>query len=327
MAKCMACKKNALFTTAFDNVVLCNNCGKSVNVSLWKSRDFETLEELKNQRDAVVKAATSNNFPQEIVAAITRYFYEYIESGFVTAINGKAGQVLKVFSDHCIVYTKSESKKEALIAAFSDFDGYDDSVEEEDDGYFSSDDKRSLVKGLMSGRIVQAGIGAAISATINKQEQEKNAAKRALEKEKQNQTRENKLARIISVGERRINLHRISNVEIYSKSGTSTGYLRFVPEGISPENMYNCEYFFFNNSILFESKKIKQRIESARNIICNNISNLNKKAQVSPSTLTISAPQKNSDAFEDIRKYKQLLDEGIISEEEFLAKKKELLGL
>ena len=35
----------------------------------------------------------------------------------------------------------------------------------------------------------------------------------------------------------------------------------------------------------------------------------------------------DTDKFEEIRKYKQLLDENIISEEEFEAKKKELLKL
>ena len=34
-----------------------------------------------------------------------------------------------------------------------------------------------------------------------------------------------------------------------------------------------------------------------------------------------------SDAFDEIRKYKQLLDEGIITQEEFDVKKKELLNL
>ena len=33
------------------------------------------------------------------------------------------------------------------------------------------------------------------------------------------------------------------------------------------------------------------------------------------------------DAADEIRKFKQLLDEGLISQEEFIAKKKQLLGL
>lgn len=37
--------------------------------------------------------------------------------------------------------------------------------------------------------------------------------------------------------------------------------------------------------------------------------------------------QNKADEFDDIRKFKQLYDEGIITEEEFNVKKRELLGL
>lgn len=40
-----------------------------------------------------------------------------------------------------------------------------------------------------------------------------------------------------------------------------------------------------------------------------------------------NAQQNRPDAFEEIRKFKQLLDDGIISEEDFNIKKKQLLGL
>ncbi|MBE6635053.1 MAG: SHOCT domain-containing protein [Ruminococcaceae bacterium] len=42
----------------------------------------------------------------------------------------------------------------------------------------------------------------------------------------------------------------------------------------------------------------------------------------------VTAPkQKESEAIESIEKYKALLDSGVITEEEFEAKKKQLLGL
>ncbi|MBQ7889856.1 MAG: SHOCT domain-containing protein [Erysipelotrichaceae bacterium] len=44
---------------------------------------------------------------------------------------------------------------------------------------------------------------------------------------------------------------------------------------------------------------------------------------------SVSAPEKTEtmDKFEEIKKYKNLLDEGIISQEDFENKKKELLNL
>ena len=50
----------------------------------------------------------------------------------------------------------------------------------------------------------------------------------------------------------------------------------------------------------------------------------NKSAAVSATTIKQEIPQSNAD---ELKKYKELLDSGVISQEEFDAKKKQLLGL
>lgn len=337
MAKCMSCGKTALLTTTFGNVVLCKNCGSLANVSMWNNREFLSMDELINQKNDALQKATANNMPQEIIAEITRFFDEYINAGFITAIKGKAGQSLKVFSTYCIITTKNESKKAELENMFSDFEDDDD---DDDDTLISSDDKRNLVKGLMSGKLVQTGIGVAISATLNQQEKEKNSEKKSRERHKN-------VGQLISVGERRIDLRNMAGVEIYSSSNTLNGYLKFIPKGVSSKQSYSCEYFFFNNSIPFESKKIRQQVEAIKNTINELIANADREtqmamAQAEQKKLEMQkiqqeeqvrkmveqvTQQSKPDAFEEVRKFKQLLDEGIISEDEFNTKKKELLGL
>ncbi len=222
--------------------------------------------------------------------------------------------VLKVFANHCIITTKSEGKKNELENMFYQFDNEDD--QDDEDEIFSFDDKRNLVRGLMSGKIVQAGIGAAVSATLNQQEKEKKAEKKINDRHK-------KVARLISVGERRVDLRNILEVETYSKANTTNGYLRFVKKTAGENRLYNCEYFFFNNSTPFETKKIKQKVESIKNIINERIISVEQEQKVVKKT----SEKQKTDVFEEIRKFKQLLDEGIISEEEFNAKKKQLLDL
>lgn len=337
MAKCMSCGKTALLTTTFGNVVLCKNCGSLANVSMWNNREFLSMDELINQKNDALQKATANNMPQEIIAEITRFFDEYINAGFITAIKGKAGQSLKVFSTYCIITTKNESKKAELENMFSDFEDDDD---DDDDTLISPDDKRNLVKGLMSGKLVQTGIGVAISATLNQQEKEKNSEKKSRERHKN-------VGQLISVGERRIDLRNMAGVEIYSSSNTLNGYLKFIPKGVSSKQSYSCEYFFFNNSIPFESKKIRQQVEAIKNTINELIANADREtqmamAQAEQKKLEMQkiqqeeqvrkmveqvTQQSKPDAFEEVRKFKQLLDEGIISEDEFNTKKKELLGL
>ncbi len=314
MAKCMSCKKTTLLTTSFGNVVLCKNCGSLINASAWIGRDFASMDELVNTKNDTLQRAILNNISQVVIDEIVRFFDEYINTGFITSLNGKAGQTLKVFANHCIITTKNETKKTELANMFYQFDDDDDDTE-----IFSPDDKRSLVRGLMSGNLVQAGIGAAVSATLNQHE-----------KEKKSNERHKTIERMITVGERRVDLRNVSEIETFSRANTANGYLKFIKKGASPNTLFNCEYFFFNNSIPFETKKIKQKIESIKNILNERIVILEQdEVQIAAKKHIESqtAQQKSTDAFEEIRKFKQLLDEGIISEDEFNTKKKQLLGL
>ena len=323
MAKCMSCGKSVLLTSSFGNVVLCRNCDSFINVSEWRNRDFSSIQELERKKNDVLQKAFEGNLSQSVMTEIAQYFNEYINAGFITSIDGKAGQTIKVFSNHCIITTKNDGKKTELENMFHQFDETDD---DDDGSILTSEDKLNLAKGLLSGRIVQAGIGTAVSATLNKQEKEKIAERKAHERQKS-------IARLISVGERHIDLHSISSVDTFSRANTANGYLKLVHSGADQNTLYDCEYFFFNNSIPFKSRKIKQEIEIIKNILSERIVTLKQEELMA----AVQAKQPNAeqqyaqpskvDTFEEIRKFKQLFDEGIITEDEFNKKKKELLNL
>ena len=330
MAKCKSCGKNSLFTTKFHNFVLCKNCGSLVNVSSWKNRDFETIDELLQKKEEIIQKATTNNMSAEFIADISNYFDEYINDGFVLSINGKAGQLLKIFKNYCVVFTKNETKKTELTNSFYHFD--DNYNEEEDDiddeSLLTPNDKKNLVKGLISGKIVQTGINVALSAAVNKNEKERTRKEKEKIAERKEEERERKAERLVSVGEKRIEFKNIKDIEVFSKPNIANGYLKFVPINVSSTNLYKCHYFFFNNSIPFGSRKIKKKIEYANNIIYKLIEE-NKTAQKQEKAKKekTEARKNNGAAFDEIREFKKLLDEGIISEEEFNNKKKELLNL
>ena len=201
----------------------------------------------------------------------------------------------------------------------------------------------------MSGRIVQTGIGVAVSAALNQQEKEKASERKARIKKRESRERHKRVDKLISVGDKYIDLKNIANIETYNHSGVSNGYLRFVPKNISVyDKPYESEYFIYNCSIPFESKKIKARVEAAKNSMLKTIANAENIAKIKAEQAQreLEASQKAEqvalqaeqvrkvaeeinkvDVFEEIRKYKKLLDEDIITAEEFSAKKKELLGL
>ena len=49
--------------------------------------------------------------------------------------------------------------------------------------------------------------------------------------------------------------------------------------------------------------------------------------QVTPQSVPQAAPAQASDPIQEIQKYKQLFDAGVITEAEFTAKKKQLMGI
>ena len=331
MVKCIACGKSALLTTDFGNVSLCKNCASKVNISIWKNRDVSSLGELMTNKTNALQLANSNAFSGEAINAIEKYFDSYINAGYVTTINGKVGQILKIFGDYCIIDTKNEEKKSELASLFYYFADDDEDDEEEDDRTIFEKEKDSIVKGLLTGKIVQTGIGLAASAVIDSQEKEKADAKKSRERRK-------KREKLIVVGEDKINLKDFVQVDTYLIPNASKGYLRFIPKGVTANEYYACTYFFFNASNPFERKKIKAHMDSIRDMLNERIGVIEKEQEkvaiearvaqeVSVKNNMNVVSDSAKDAFEEIRKYKGLLDDGIITEDEFNKMKKALLGL
>lgn len=323
MEKCLNCGKTVLIKTCFGNNTLCKTCDSLINASSWNKREFVSMDELLEKKNNALQLVKTNNISEAVTNAVEKYFDEYIREGFVTAINGRAGQTLKVFENYCIVNTKSESAQTSLVNMFYQFDNDDD---DDDDEVLTADDKLNLAKGVLRGGLIKTGIGVAMSAGLKQSAKEQQA-------EKKERAREKKLEKLIKVGDKKLNFKDYCDVETYSKENTANGYLKFVPNDIKAEELYECDYFFFNNSIPFESKKIKQKVESVKKVLEEKIENvaINEKEEKKKIVQEVEKKEeikKNDDSkFDEIRKYKQLLDEGIITEEEFKAKKKELLNL
>lgn len=327
MAKCVACGKNTLITSNMGNCTFCNNCASIIGLSGWKKRDCSSIDELIALKNGALQSAVQSGFPNEVIRNIEEYFDAYINAGYVTLFNGKAGQTLKIFSDFCIIDTKNDIKKNELINKFS----FEEEEEDDDDSFFNVDNVGQITKGLMSGKLLQTGVGLAASAVVNSRFKEKAEEKKA----KMEHIKRRNVEQLISVGERKFDLKNYIRVEMLYGANDLIGCLRFVPREASLQDKYSCTYFFFNNSsvIPFESRKIRQEVDSLRNMLNERLTvindeierkmayeeNLRKEAKVQST--------EKRDVFEEIRKYKELFDEGIISEEDFNKKKKELLDL
>lgn len=323
MAICKVCNAKVLFTSNFSDVCLCKNCANLIRLSDWKDRNFTSMEELVNTKNNVLSIVSSNPNMTQIKKSVEDYFNEYIDKGFVTSLDGKAGQKLLVFNDYCIVTTKSESKREELISRFDEYIDHDiDDDDDDDDDLKTLSNIGKLGKGLMKGNLVATGISMAAGSMMNEKIKEKK------EEQAYEQTRR-KAKGLISMGDRMLNLKEYSRVETYWAANKLYGYVQFVPKGKSSTDMFECDYFFYNPGVFGQNFNLKKKIEFLKNTLNKMITSLPNKIEneVKEVKEEVISNKKTNDNFAEIRKYKELLDEGIITQEEFDKKKKELLNL
>ena len=119
-------------------------------------------------------------------------------------------------------------------------------------------------------------------------------------------------------GERKIFYKDISSVQFRPSTKLLSGFIEFYFAGHNTQKQggglfagtNNDNRFTFHNKFLPDMVKINEYIQSKIN---------------NPSPA--ASAQQETSAADELRKYKQLLDDGIITQEDYNTKKKQLLGL
>lgn len=118
-------------------------------------------------------------------------------------------------------------------------------------------------------------------------------------------------------GQKKLPIHNIMSVQVQDGTSFSNGYIQFAVLGGIESKGGILNASLDENSVLFKTKD-NELVHKIRDHIYNIIMyKANQKVQ------TVNS----SSAADEIIKYKKLLDAGIITAEEFEAKKKELLAL
>ena len=339
MEKCNQCAKTALLPKRFSNITLCRSCASLVNFSEWGERLFENKEDLIKKKEEIISLASNNSIKKEIIDAINAYLNEYINENFITSYDGRGGQKIFIFDEYCVIKTKDESARDNLADEFNSFDPKVIELEDDDDDddeLLSTSDKLALATSLLSKGIIKKGISTAVTIGMSQIEKEKREENKEKNRHKILEKNAKRIANQIMIGDEQILFNEFCKVEIMTSDDSCYELIKLVPNGINANDIYECKYFFVNTSKILESKKIKQKVEFIRNIISQQIKkhkvkeiiNENQNIENSKPNKTDKIEVKNElDSFAEIRKYKELLDEGIITKEEFEKKKKTLLDL
>lgn len=297
MCHCDICGTSVQTLNSVGNARLCKKCYSKIDKNEWKENDYSDNKEVESNRKKILKIAYKQNFPKNVIDGINEHFDSKIQKGLIDTVYGK-GQELKVFETHCVLETYGNfdedelSKRYAKLLRKSGQGG----------GLLSNSAAQALVRGVLGGGIVKTGITLATSAVVN-------ATANAIAP--------NRSSFRVKKGKFTINYDYYDIVEFQKVLSIGyedeLGYMRF-RSSQQPTDDATAMIFFFHNNYT---------AEKMYNYICERIEH-EKKERINQ----VSKPQINEriSVADEILKFKNLLDIGAITEDEFLEKKKELLN-
>ena len=317
MYKCDGCGEFVRKRTDLGQSHVCDKCFGKISTSAWKENEYEDNDKVEINRDKVLKVAYKQGFPQVIVDDINAHFDSKIQQGLVCVINGGVGQKLKVFETHCVLHTSSSFETEEMSKRY----GKALKRSRPRSSSFGSNAAKALAVGALipGGTLVGMGVRAAAAAAITVAADKFVAGKGTF--------------RVVK-GDFRIDYHTYGFAD-FGECGdgdNDVGFIRFARNGGDP---YDDVVFLFHSN----RSKAKQAYQS----ICQGIERshqpqstvqevnvaIQNNIQNTQNNFAAPNPQQNLppvSVADELLKFKQLLDMGAITQDEFDAKKKELLN-
>ena len=304
MLVCDCCGLPVQYRQPLGNANICKDCFGKINTSAWKATEYEDNEAVEKNRKKVLMIASKNNFPPIVVEAINQHFDSKIQKGLLYVIDGGEGQKLKVFVDHCVLIT-DDNKFDIDTTSVAYAKALKSGQPKE--SLISNSAAKTLARSVLCGGIVKAGISLATSAVIDAA-----ADKYAPEKAKFK----------VTMGSFKINYQTYTYVERQKVGDCEIGFIRFVNGRTGGRQNDDVLFFFGENTSKLDKayKAICEGIDAAAQPVVQELP-VAQKPVAQPVTAT------SSSVADEILKFKQLLDMGAITQEEYDAKKRELLGL
>ena len=221
-------------------------------------------------------------------------------------IDGGWGQRLEVYHDYVVIETSS--KFDANLVAIN----YTSTLQSmtPSKGILDREEiKDAFVNGIVNGSgIIRTGLRIGVSAGVDGVKTFLGLSKREFS---------------VEIGKRKV---FFSDYDIYDYllvGNHGVGFIRFRKTEFI-DNPANDIIFFFGGLNIFARYGLNKKMKPVCEQIELDFNSIEKKKKIDSENSDLI---NNIDKFDEIKKYKQLFDSGIITEEEFNLKKKELLRL
>lgn len=297
MAICDGCGNSVLIPNKVLGHTLCLKCAMTLKVSAWKNKDFETNEEVISMKSDVIFSASRAGMSGNVIQTVADYFDSQIEEGLVYKFYGGEDQILKVYEDYCQIITLEDFDEDEMSKKYARSMKKGVSLE----SIFSDGAAvKSLAMGLISKKsLVKTGMSLASSVVLNSAIDHYFPGNADV---------------LATPGIKTINYIDCEDIKLMKHNTDREECIGAIKFLLNSSKEYNF-FYSYNNS-------------SAKNV-CTTINELvgQIKAEQQANERTKSNLVGASTVADEILKFKELLDVGAITQEEFDAKKKQLLNL
>ena len=318
MATCDVCGKNSVLPEKIGKLTLCRPCSLKIHTPIWKGKVYTSNEDVRQDRKRIVSLARRAGFPDEAIDAIKRYFNKQLIEGLVEIISGGAGQNIVLYEDHFTIDTLDSFDSEEAQAAYRKMMR---------SSAFSGEDERwmdaagSVLQGMASGHSLKkslalAGAGLAGDMLGSRKKQEPEIADPEI---------------FHGMWNLKYSTFRDVFLLIPEDESATYGFIEF-QKGSRPNPARDVVFFFDRDRMGSRDierlyRFLKDSIEKAseERIQRSREAKSRRKDEAEVAQTVIMQPQVS--APEELMKWKQLLDAGAITQDEYNAKKAQLLGL
>ncbi len=323
MTKCDACGELMHTIHKMGNSNICKKCYSKIDTKEWRNKNYYSRNQLETEKDKVVIIAKSFLFPEDAINYIKETFDNKIPKDWICTIDGKRDQILTVYNDYFTINTTEDFDIDDVAEDYAEVYNEDHlTISKSKDKEIST---KAVVKGttgiakdLLTATVskkgrsksiknisksISKGIGSAFDSILDELDDEEKIERKAFKAVK---------------GTRKYQYTDFDIVKFREVGQDSIGYLKFQNKNQSSSN----DILFFYDSTV--NKDVKNAISYVYDYM---FKKLGKKEEKEKEKEPVVQKTTNSQIADDIKKFKELLDCGAITQEEYDKKKKEILNL
>ena len=333
MIECEACGEKTLNTHNMGGANICKKCYSKIEIKEWKNSKYISKQKLEEDRNKILKIANDLKFPQLAINEINKHFDDKSEKNWIYTIDGKMGQTMKVYEDHFIIETNSNFNMETIAEEYAQIYKKDNPAINQ----FTKEDAKKITNGIMSntgGMIKDLLITGVTKGKVTDKFLDKMANKfeksiestldNAIDIAYDNQFTGKNLFKKLG-RENYFSYNDFDTIMFRDIENDALGYIKFQnKKTINDTN--NDVLFFYGRDFKSELKEIMPSVYSLLSKKIREAQELAQQPEVQKNIQNVSQSD-DLQKLDDIVKFKELLDMGIITQEEYNTKKKELLGL